>query len=345
MNHFRRGVPVALRPMHEPSLADPLALLDSTRERLLRGADPVQATDILSDGLWWLHQKSTSGAWREFAAVARAHPLMGLLHENPLMRRAFVKPRGFAGDAPLLDLVYYGRAAAEARDASPLGLALLDRDFSTPTMAAMRERRDFTAALIDHVCEIAPMPSILLPSCGHLREGLISEAVQQHRLGRLVALDRDPEALAVVTRDLAFLGVETMQHGTRALLERGFAPGSFDLITTGALYEYLTDPVAVVLTRRFFELLKPGGRLVIGNLVPGLYDIGQIEAFCDWTMVYRDAGGMLALAGAIDDDEVALKRVYTRLSPDICYLELRKRCIIEAPLPWARCAVSTRVSL
>ena len=146
-------VPVALRRMHEPALHDPVGLLDSTRDRILAGGDIAQAVDILSDGLWWMRAGLPEDKWKQVIALVRAHPLMGLMHENPFTRRAFVKPRGYAGDAPLIDLLYYGQAAAEAKDASPLGLALLARDTAAPAAAAVRERRDFMAELIDHVAE------------------------------------------------------------------------------------------------------------------------------------------------------------------------------------------------
>lgn len=318
-------VPVALRPMHEPAVHDPVGLLDSTRDRLLGGGDVEMAVDILSDGLWWLRTSLSPEAWRSTIDLVRAHPVMGLLHENPFTRRAFVKPRGYAGDAPLIDLLYYGAAAADARDASPLGLALLERDTGAPAAAAVRERRDFMAELIDHVADARPMPAILAAACGHLREGLVSAAVQQHRIGRLVALDQDAESLAVAGRAFGIKGIETVNRSIKAVLDGSFKPGSFDMIYAAGLYDYLNQRLATALTAAFFTLLRPGGRLVIGNFANGIYDAAYMEAIGDWFLIYRDAAEVLDLACTIDPAEVALKRVYTRQSPEIFYLELRRR--------------------
>src|SRR5947209_2837399 len=41
--------------------------------------------------------------------VVGRHRILGQLHQEPLTRRAFEKPRGYAGDAPLLDLAYRDR--------------------------------------------------------------------------------------------------------------------------------------------------------------------------------------------------------------------------------------------
>lgn len=68
-----------------------------------------------------------------------------------------------------------------------------------------------------------------------------------------------------------------------------------------------------------------GGRVVVGHFAAGVYDSGYMEAIADWFLIYRDAADMLALAGTIEPGEIALKRVYTRQSPDIFYLELRRR--------------------
>jgi extracellular factor (EF) 3-hydroxypalmitic acid methyl ester biosynthesis protein len=324
------SVPVALRPLHEPALHDPVGLLDSTRDRILGGGDVAQAVDILSDGLWWMRSGLPAEDWQRTVALVRAHPLMGLMHENPFTRRAFVKPRGYAGDAPLIDLLYYGAAAAEAKDASPLGLALLARDTAAPAAAAVRERRDFMAELIDHVADARPMPAILVAACGHLREGLVSTAVQQHRIGRLVALDQDAESLAVAGKAFGIKGIEAVNRSIKAVLDGSFKPGSFDMVYAAGLYDYLGQRLATALTTAFFSLLRPGGRLVVGNFATGIYDAGYMEAIADWFLIYRDAAEMLDLAGGVAPGDLAMKRVYTRQSPDIFYLELRRRSALAA---------------
>ena len=62
----------------------------------------------------------------------------------------------------------------------------------------------------------------------------------------------------------------------------------------------------------------------------GIYDAAYMEAIGDWFLIYRDATEMMDLASGIDPAELALKRVYTRQSPDIFYLELRRRGALAA---------------
>jgi extracellular factor (EF) 3-hydroxypalmitic acid methyl ester biosynthesis protein len=324
MRYPSQMMPTVLRPLREPPIMSPLALLDETHGSLLDGSDVALATETLSDGLWWVRRAATSEQWREVVSLARAHPLMSLLHEDPLIRRAFVKPRGYSGDAPLMDMIY-GDHEVSGENASMIGLAMLDRDIVLPCFIAMRERRDFLTVMIDHLASITPDPCILSAACGHLREASRSEAVRSHRVGRLVALDQDADSLAVVDRDHAGAGIETMHRGVKATLDGTFERASFDMVYAAGLFETLGSRFAAELTRAFFNLLRPGGRLIVDNFVTDIYDCAYLEAVGDWFLTHRSPAELLALADSIDPSEVAMKRVYTRVSPDIFYLEIRKR--------------------
>jgi SAM-dependent methyltransferase len=335
MNMYSPCVPITLRGLHEPPAADPVGLLDAARARLRAGDDVGHAVDVLSDGLWWLRNTLPTPGWREVIAIMRAHPLLGLLHENPMLRRAYCRPLGYSGDAKLIDMLYFGRAALDIRGlpapgcsmmgVSPLGLALLDRDAGAPAAVALRERREFFAGLIDHVAETVEQPAVLVMGCGHFREGMLSRAVRAGCLARLVCVDQDEAALDLVAHCFEDTAIETVNRGVRVAMDGSFARASFDMIYAGGLYDYLPGPFAQGLTTAMFGLLRPGGRLVISNPVPGGYDAGYIEACGDWFLSYRTEADMLALADRIAPDEVAMRRVYTRQSPDISYLELRRR--------------------
>src|SRR5690606_27280552 len=45
--------------------------------------------------------------WRHLATTAlRDHPMRSIIHQDPFQRRCFEKPRGYAGDAVMLDMIY-----------------------------------------------------------------------------------------------------------------------------------------------------------------------------------------------------------------------------------------------
>jgi trans-aconitate methyltransferase len=280
----------------------------------------------LSDGLWSIRRSLSRDRWLEFSREAIAHDIRELIHEDPFTRRSFSKPRGYAGDAALLDLIYCDLAHPAPQDMSPLGYAIYDRNKNTPAPVAVRERRDFVASLIDEVSEENHGETMVLAAaCGHLREAERSRALQGHQQLRIVALDQDEESLAEVDRRYRHLGVETKVAKIKSLIGPAFPKATFHLIYAAGLFDYLEQRFASRLVERMFEILRPGGRLIVGNFVPDILDSGYMETYMGWALNYRDMSSLAALADGIPDSEVALKSIYTLLSPDIAYLEVRRR--------------------
>src|SRR5690242_9529003 len=128
---------------------------------------------------------------RPMADYARAtldHPLRGLLHQDPFTYRAFSKPRGYAGDAVMMDYNYgLGEARTAAREATLLGRAILQYMDTRPSAQAVRYRRRLLAALIDRIARRGGA-SVLAIAAGHLREVELSRAVQSGALLEFVAL-------------------------------------------------------------------------------------------------------------------------------------------------------------
>ncbi len=60
--------------------------------------------------------------WDRVVTTLRNHPLHSDLMLDPYVNRAFHKPRGYAGDAEMMDLVYTRTAP---KDTSPLGSGLI----------------------------------------------------------------------------------------------------------------------------------------------------------------------------------------------------------------------------
>src|SRR4030095_15894931 len=82
------------------------------------------------DDLWGGREDTRNamepGAWRAFAAGAREDRTLGdLLYQDPLTRRAFHQPRGYAGDAIMMDYIYGIHGGREAvAQASDVGGAI-----------------------------------------------------------------------------------------------------------------------------------------------------------------------------------------------------------------------------
>ena len=124
--------------------------------------------------------------WREYVLAFRDHPLWKLLLEDAFGGRAFRKPRGYAGDAVLMDMVYGTGDGALLAKASELGKRIYASRRKWRSLVATRARVPALAAAIDEVCEKNPKAHILSVACGHLRELSISRAFQEKRYARFV---------------------------------------------------------------------------------------------------------------------------------------------------------------
>jgi hypothetical protein len=313
-----------LRATFEPDPTDPIGLLDTTRARLLAGTELSATIDALADGLWRIRRIRRSDEWYDLIQVIRAHPVMGLLQENPFIRTACMLP-GLTSNGRLLDLLLRGRRAGDARDASRLGLRLLERDRHASFGLAIRERHQFLTEIIDDLAEATTMPHILAVGAGLCREALTSRSGSDGRLGRVVSFGPRDQALAEWAAELAHspLQIESLDESFTALLEGSLCPSSFHLIYAPSVYQDVPSLMARDLTRSLFALLKPGGRLLISNFVTDIYDAAYLEACADFRIAYRNACQMLELADHISAEQCAFRRVYTRYSQDIFYLELR----------------------
>ena len=263
--------------------------------------------------------------WQAFAREARRQPLASVLDEDPLTRRAREKPRGYAGDAVMMDFIYglYGYDDAVA-SASRMGRELLECIRRTPACESVRLRREHLARLIDDAAAGNERPDVLAVAAGHLREVELSAAVRSGRTGRIVALDADAESLWEVHTRYAALGVEAVRGTVRDLLAQKCNLGTFDFVYAAGLFDYLSESTGAALTARLFELTKPGGRLLIPNFTPRCADAGYMETFMAWRLIYRDEYDMTKLLEPIAPDRIASYDIYSDRTGSIVYLLVRK---------------------
>lgn len=298
--------------------------LDAAADDLRRGHVEL-GTDRLFTGLHRMRHATDPARWREFVdGAAREHPVFALVQRCPMTRHAFEKPRGYAGDAELLDYLYRMRRPV---DDGSLGYRIWDHmSADRPAAQAVRKRRHVIAAWLDRLAERpAGRRRALSVACGHLREGLLSDAVATGALDELVALDIDRDSLAVIERTFDAATVRPVELSVRELLRAGTVPGPFDLVYSAGLYDYLEQPFATRLTRALFARTAPGGRLLVCNFVPQLYDIAYMEVFMGWHLVYRTETELAALAAEIPADELESTAVWTDSHDAVAYLELVRR--------------------
>lgn len=300
-------------------------LFDRTTSRLLNEPDSVnEIMEELMSGLWTL-RSSSPDVWKNVVAESAAHPLRELIHQDPFSARSYNKPRGYAGDAVLIDYIYSGDAQDQDREITPLGREIFRYNYDTPACAGVRARRDLVASIIDEVCAVTDRPHILSVACGHLREASLCRSVSAGEVGRFVALDQDKLSLDVVEAEVSSRGVVPVWSSIKSLFRGDIAREHFDFIYTTGLYDYLDDRLATKLTERLFDMLASGGRLLVANFLPDLWGSGYMETFMDWKLLYRTAEQITALSSGIAESEIATRRTYTEKNGNIVFLDITRR--------------------
>ncbi len=266
--------------------------------------------------------------WRRFCLdTCRSHPVAGLVRQDPFTRRGFDKPRGYAGDAVVLDFVY------EDRSPQGLGTTRIGGDINRflcaqSSITALRGRRDRLARSIDEVCGARADARILSVACGHLRESRRSRAVLERQVGEFLALDQDVQSLGVIDSEVGHLGVKPVPGAVKSILRNTLRFEEMDLVYAAGLYDYLSQPIATRLTGQLFSMLRPGGRLLLANYADPHEGAGfkaYMEAFMDWWLVYREEGEVAGWMDEIPREQVRRRELFRDETENLVYLELTRR--------------------
>ena len=196
---------------------------------------------------------------------------------------------------------------------------------------SVRSRAEILAGIIDETTKRTESPRILSVACGHLREASQSAALRDGRVGEFLALDQDGDSLAEVARSVGSR-VRIVQNSVRSLLAGKTHLGGFHLIYAAGLYDYLSDRVASRLTRLLFDMLAPGGRLVVANFATPLPEAGYMESFMGWKLIYRNADEMNRLSEEISPEEWKSHRIFWDEHESVLFLDLVRRNVVRPKL-------------
>ena len=295
---------------------------DSACEKLLKH-DVHDGMTELSLALRDVRNKLDQKEWETFSSKVIRHRIQQILHEDPFTRHAFLKPRGYPGDALLLDYMYGHKPPPE--ETSILGRAIFDYTTNTGFPLSVRSRRDILASAIDDTADRFASPKIVSVACGHLREAMISVAISTKRVTEFVALDQDQESLGHIAETYPNQNVRTLNASVRAIISRAVRLNGFHLAYAAGLYDYLVDRVATKLTTAMFEMLASGGRLLIANFAPSGRDIAYMETFMGWKLIYRNENDMNRLTSGIAPESILSQRLFWDEHKNVIYLEVEKK--------------------
>ncbi|RUX06392.1 class I SAM-dependent methyltransferase, partial [Mesorhizobium sp. M8A.F.Ca.ET.059.01.1.1] len=298
-----------------------------TQQQVEQQKFPAEIVRRLLSLLNALRAKVHPDVWQALIPLVQNHPLQKYFLEDPLTHWSFTKPRGYSGDAQLLDYIYCDPHVAESvASASEIGKALYSHTQNVPSCVAARERRDLLTRYVDETAaKNGPETEVLAIAAGHLREANRSTALAEGRLKRWVALDQDPQSVGLIARDFQGTAVEAIDGSVRTVLTRSQKLGKFDLIYASGLYDYLQHNVAVKLTKTCLQMLKPNGTFLFANYAEGTPDAGYRETFMDWVLLLRSEVDMWNIINASVDRNTVEAQVYFGENRNVLYGVIQKR--------------------
>jgi extracellular factor (EF) 3-hydroxypalmitic acid methyl ester biosynthesis protein len=233
--------------------------------------------------------------------LAWPHILTSEIH-----RRTNLKPRGYAGDAEMMQLIYENAYAGRTLFAKLLHKYAVEM----PGADAVRARRTLIAGVLRDVrAHTSTRPFRLLSmACGPALElADIFHTPADARELECTLVDQDSLALEFARRTVAGIQSERgltiraafVNDSVRTMLrDRRLAErlGTYQFIYSMGLFDYLTPPVARSVLGMMYGLLAPGGTLSIGNYHVSNASRTYMTYWLDWPLFLRTEAAFRDLA-------------------------------------------------
>jgi len=200
------------------------------------------------------------------------------------------KPHGYHGDFEVIDRIYTQWISSDPK------MANWDHFFhSCDASTAVRNRKDFFHAVLDTMRESIPDRQIDILSVGSGPARDVAEFLSRDtkKRFRFTCLDQDPRAIAHAeslckpwSDQVTFVKTDVI---------RRLPDETFDLVWSAGLFDYFSDRIVVLMLKRLFKRVVPGGQMIIGNFGPENSSRDYME-FGGWCLIHRTPAELLLLA-------------------------------------------------
>ncbi len=238
------------------------------------------------------------------------------LLKAPNFKQAYEKPFGYPGDHIVMDYTYDGTPQG------PTSIAKFIHWLGVDALECVVTRMKIVENMISDLLDKTPdgqEVSIANLACGTAQE--ITNILKRDHLAAPVTfnlIDQDDRALAL---SYGRTHPRVMHHKGRATIN-GYHSSFADLMTGGVLadqlpqqdmvytvglFDYLRQNRCRRLTASLFEKVKPGGKLVVGNLKRGPNSgIWVAEMAMDWSMYYRREDEIRDIAASVNYESMEI---------------------------------------
>lgn len=233
------------------------------------------------------------------------HPLVLC---SPFIYRSFCKPLGYAGDYEMVNMMVrdpYEGGSVFAKIANRIFL-------STPPVEAHRNRLTYLTQMIRNetlrVFAAKRQPRIFNLGCGPAIE--LQDFQAQYDIGQqtdFTLVDFNQETLTYASGRLNEIQkksngssrYQVIKKGVNQLIKEATRVQSeaarFDMVYCAGLFDYFPDNLCKKLMNIFYDMLAPGGLLVVTNVSDQNPSRNWMEYVLDWNLIYRSAPQLAVL--------------------------------------------------
>jgi extracellular factor (EF) 3-hydroxypalmitic acid methyl ester biosynthesis protein len=238
--------------------------------------------------------------------------------KSDIVKHAFVKPRGYAGDYGLIEMVYNDKIISKG-----FGYCADKRFLVDDYAHAVRGRKDMMKDILVQFLNDTPLKSVEIlniacGSCREIREMFAENSFDGSKKVVFTLIDQDQDALDFSREALnnSPSGVEYhfLQHSVYNFVKeperyREILRGK-DLVYTIGLADYIPDQTLQTLVLFLFSLVKPRGKLVIAHKDSKNFSPLAPDWWCDWTFHLRNESEMINLVktSGIADFKLSVRR-------------------------------------
>lgn len=211
--------------------------------------------------------------------------------------RCYSKPRGYAGDYHMIESIYQNNPRGSGRLGCVLDSCFLD----LPVAQAVRNRRGLLVKEIKKVLEKTNngQVNIMSIASGPAKEIFdIFDFIDNPSQLKIKLLDFDIQALSFVNEKLTKINlnnqVELLNENIIYLItgKRKLEIEKQDFIYSIGLIDYLKDETVVKLINYIYKILKPGGKVILGNFHSANPNKAFMDYVLDWRLIHRDENDM-----------------------------------------------------
>lgn len=238
--------------------------------------------------------------WKKFVDKDRSlREWRDYLLNDPYTRRGYEKPRGYSGDAVLMDFAYkHPSITSYIQEANDDGKCVYEYTSNAPQSLSAVSRTKFIGEIIEKKARENKI-NIASIASGHGREFECLTSEAKSNIETVLAVDSDIASLDCFC-STSLQNINTMPLGRNIFKTRLEQYGNRDLVYSLGLFDYLSNDAAVAVLENMCNCVSDNGTVVIANLHHQAENLGYCEAIMDWWMIPRNEDDLEALASSIE---------------------------------------------